>query len=573
MKKRLAVALLYCFFINYNQAQINFVDMATDLGIGISCGDVPIGNGITFYDYNNDGWDDITLPTEAGQPIRFFRNNNGVFVEDFLNLPANTFQTKQVNWVDYDNDGDLDLFATSNVNGNKLYQNDGALNFTDVTVVSLLPTNNIFTYGASWGDYNNDGFLDVFLSNRDVAEVIPNYLYRNNGNGTFTNVSELAGILNTSNLSFCSAFFDFNNDGWQDIYVSNDRVNHRNVLYKNNGNGTFTDVSESSNTGLYIDAMSVTVDDYNADNYLDMYITNTPSGNVFLLNNGDGSFTNIANTNGTSFNSIAWGAVFLDAENDMDLDLYVSGLLDGTVSSLLSAAFYENDGLGNFSIPNNGFVNDDRESYSNAIGDVDNDGFSEIAVSNTDNDNIFIWKNTQPQTNNWLKVKLEGVLSNKQGIGSKIEISINGQKQYRYTLCGEGYLGQNSATEIFGLGTNTTIDYVRVYWLSGVVDEILNVSSNQVLNIQEGSNLLSIKNYDKQDFLCYPNPASDYVHLVSKVTIKSLKLYNELGQLIKTKEDINDYHYKLLLEGCNSGLYVVEINAGEEIFNYKFIKK
>jgi hypothetical protein len=557
----------------YGYPQTNFVDRATDLGIGVSCGDVPIGNGISFYDYNNDGWDDITLATEAGQPVRFFKNMNGSFIEESLSIPNNTSQMKQVNWVDFDNDGHLDLFVTSNISGNRLYRNDGNFNFLDVTSESQLPTNNIKTYGASWGAYNNDGFLDVFLSNRDVAEIIPNYLYRNNGDGTFSNVSESAGILNTSNLSFCSAFFDFNNDGWQDIYVSKDRINNKNVLYKNNGDGTFTDVSESSNTDLSIDAMSVTIDDYNNDGWLDIYVTNTPSGNVFLQNNGDETFTNVAIANGTSFNSIGWGAVFLDAENDMDLDLYVSGLLDGSNSNFLSAAFYENDGTGNFTIPNTGFVNDNRECYANAIGDVDNDGFSEIAVSNTDNEHVFLWKNEQPSTNNWLKINLEGIQSNKKGIGSFIEISINGEKQYRYTLCGEGYLSQNSGTEIFGLGDNSSVDYVKVTWLSGLVDLITDVSANQTLSIVEGSNLLSDENFVLNNKLTvFPNPVKDELTIRAKHSIQYIAVMNVLGQNMFIDKP-NTLETKLDMTDLNADFYFVKVIIDSKTKVIKVVKQ
>jgi len=552
-------------------SQTDFVDKATELGIGVSCGDVPIGNGITFYDYNNDGWDDITLATQDGEPIRFFKNENGVFIEETLNIPSNTAQMKQVNWVDYDNDGHLDVFVTSNVSGNKLYRNDGNYNFSDVTLSSQLPVDNISTYGASWGDYNNDGFLDVFLSNRDTAFNIPNYLFRNNTDGTFTNVSDPAGILTTSNLSFCSAFFDFNNDGWQDIYVSKDREVNKNVLYRNNGDGTFTDVSEASNTDLYIDAMSVTIDDYNNDGWLDIYVTNTPGGNAFLRNNGDETFTNIAITNGTSFNSIGWGAVFLDAENDMDLDLYVSGLLDGSNTEFLSAAFYENDGLGNFTIPNSGFINDNRESYSNAIGDVDNDGFSEIAVSNADNDNIFIWKNEASLTNNWLKIKLEGIQSNTKGIGSLIEISINGDKQYRYTLCGEGYLGQNSGTEIFGLGNNNSVDYVKVKWLSGLEDVIANVSANQVLNIIEGSSVLSTNEFTTETIKLTPNPVDDILRINSNESIEKVEVFNSIGEKIITKD--NKQLMNLIdFSKFNSGIFIVKVYTNQLNRVFKVVK-
>ncbi|WCO00509.1 FG-GAP-like repeat-containing protein [Psychroserpens ponticola] len=573
MFKKYALVFIGSFFFQFNGfAQLNFVDRATELGIGVSCGDVPIGNGITFYDYNNDGWDDITLATQAGEPIRFFKNMNGVFIEETLNIPTNTSQMKQVNWVDFDNDGHLDVFVTSNASGNKLYRNDGNYNFLDVTIQSQLPTDNIKTYGASWGDYNKDGFLDVFLSNRDLAGVIPNYLYKNNGDGTFSNVSETAGILNTSNLSFCSAFFDFNNDGLQDIYVSKDRDSNKNVLYKNNGDGTFSDVSESSNTDLYIDAMSVTIDDYNSDGWLDIYVTNTPSGNIFLQNNGDETFTNVAVANGTDFGSIAWGAVFLDAENDMDLDLYVSGLLDGSNANFLSAAFYENDGFGNFTISTTGFVNDNRESYSNAIGDIDNDGFSDIVVSNADNDNIFVWKNETQSTNNWLKINLVGTQSNKKGVGSLIEISVNGVKQYRYTLCGEGYLGQNSSSEIFGLGDHDNVDYIKVNWLSGIEDVHFNVSVNQTLNLVEGEKLSS-ESYISSKPKIYPNPVLDVVTIENSKPMREIKLTNTLGQVVFSKLFVNHVtSTEIDISNLHIGQYILIVSSTESKHQQKLIK-
>ncbi|TDY12625.1 FG-GAP-like repeat-containing protein [Meridianimaribacter flavus] len=569
MKKSLVFTL--ALVANLSFSQIYFEDNASLLGLGVSCGDTPIGNGITFYDYNNDGWDDITLPSQSGSPLRFFKNINGTFVEEILISPQITSQVKQVNWVDIDNDGDKDLYVTSNVSGNRLFVNNGSMSFQEVTSTCGLPTNNIFTYGASWGDYNNDGYLDVFLSNRDVTGVVPNYLYKNNGDGTFVNVSNLVGILEVSDLSFCSAFCDYDKDGWQDIYVSNDRVDNPNVLYKNNGDGTFTDVSVNTGTNLYIDAMSVTVDDYNNDGWLDIYVTNTPSGNVLLQNNNGEMFTNVASTAGVLFNSIGWGAVFLDAENDMDLDLYVSGEFNGSVPGFLSAAFYENNGSGYYSLPSNtGFMNDTRQSFSNAIGDVNNDGFPEIVVSNADNENIFVWSNQTVSTNNWLKVKLQGTVSNRDGIGSLIEISINGEKQYRYTLCGEGYLSQNSGTEIFGLADNTVVDYVKVTWLSGIIDVIDNVNANQVLEIIEGENQLSI-NENEQTTFSFNNPVSDELIIKSAQNIKCVTLYNALGQeLMQYKALAREV--RLNLSHLEKGCYFIKMVINDNLKSFKIIK-
>ena len=364
-KKFVVFSILIITFKAYTQ--INFQDQASARGVGESCGIINYGGGISFFDYNNDGLDDITVATEDSQGLLIFKNiSEGFFISETSLIPNNTFQQRQPVWVDYDNDGDYDLYITSDTDGNRLYQNnDNSL--IDVTNTSGLPMPNLFSFGSSWGDYNNDGYLDVFISNRDVNFQIPNYLFKNNGDGTFTNVSQTSGIGVGSHLSFCSAFFDYNNDGWQDIYVANDKTQTQNLLYHNNGDGTFTEVGESSGTNVAIDAMSTTIGDYNNDGWFDIYITNGIDGNVLFRNNGNGTFTDMAVISGTTFNSAAWGSVFLDAENDGDLDLYVSGELDGSVTGFLSSAFYENLTNNTFTLLNNGsFSNDNLESFSNA---------------------------------------------------------------------------------------------------------------------------------------------------------------------------------------------------------------
>ncbi|WP_370104821.1 FG-GAP repeat domain-containing protein, partial [Winogradskyella sp.] len=235
---KLTTSLFIIFNFCLVQGQIFFENQASARGVGDSCGSIALGMGISFNDYNNDGWDDITFATQGSENVKIYKNTqNGFFILETQLNPFNLSQQKQPIWVDFDNDGDKDLFVTSNTDGNRLYRNDITA-LTDITVSAGLPLENLVTYGASWGDYNNDGFLDVFISNRDDG-VIPNFLFKNNGNGTFTNVSNLVGISNESRLSFGAAFFDYNNDGWQDIYVINDRVEYQNQLYSNNGDGTF----------------------------------------------------------------------------------------------------------------------------------------------------------------------------------------------------------------------------------------------------------------------------------------------------------------------------------------------
>ncbi|WP_452226508.1 FG-GAP-like repeat-containing protein [Lacinutrix cladophorae] len=562
----------YIFFLfllvsNTILSQINFQDEALALGVNVSSGTPFLGSGVSLVDFDKDGWDDITLATGAGQNIRFFKNVNGTFVEQVFSTINLNYRTKSISWVDIDNDGDKDLFVTSDTDGNKLFENTGSLTFVDITASSGISTANMFSYGATWGDIDNDGFLDVFINNR--SETISNKLYKNNGNNTFVDVSATAGISSSAYMSFCAAFFDFNNDGWQDIYISNDKYNNANIMYKNNGDGTFVDESEYSGTNISIDAMTTTIGDYNNDGWFDIYVTNTTAGNVLFRNEGDGTFANATEGSGTSYNSIGWGTVFLDAENDKDIDMYVSGSLDGTVPSFVSAAFYENIGTGIFQAPANaGFLGDNSESYSNAVSDINKDGLIDIVVNNGGDDNVFIWKNLSITTNNWLKVSLEGVQSNIDGIGSVIEISINGNKQYRYTHSGEGYMSQNSTTESFGLGNDTTIDYVKVTWLSGVVDIINNVSANQTIHIVENSTL-SNNDFQINKVSLQSNPVNDVIVVNSKLPVYKLELYSMLGQSVLVQENSR----KMEVSQLNAGHYLLYVSTAQGTSVLKWIKQ
>ncbi len=546
--------IILCFFnMTFCLAQLSFQDSATAKGVGSAYGVATYGGGVSFCDFDGDGWDDLTYSTTDGQEVYFFKNNNGTFTQIDLGI-NDTYRVKQVIWVDYDNDGDKDFVATSISGLNKFYRNEGSLTFTDITNTIGFFTSNLYTYGISFGDIDNDGDLDAFISNRDdVTFNQYSYLYRND-NGTYVDISSTAGIFLGNQLSFCSAFFDFDNDGDQDIYVANDKVTNKNRLYENDGLGNFTDVSDFSGAGITIDAMSTTIGDYNNDGWFDIYVANTTAGNYHLKNNGDGSFTNVAAAVGTSFDSIAWGSVFLDADNDTDLDLYVSSSMDGTVPNRLSAAFYENNGANNYTIPTGiGFANDLRKSFSNAMGDFNNDGLPDIVVMN-DTDNYFLWENTTTNTNNWLKVKLEGVISNKDGIGSKIEISIGGNKQYRYTLCGEGYLGQNSGTEMFGLGAATTIDYIKVNWLSGTEDIFYNIPANQTLNIIEGTPL-SVEEFSNNNLSIYPNPTNGLVKISNLKEDLELTIFNVLGKQLLVKK-ISQTKNTVDLRNYSKGIYL-----------------
>jgi hypothetical protein len=561
------VLILFLLFSNLVNAQLAFDDVAAQIGVNYSYGDSEYGGGVSFADFDNDGWDDITYTSDNGDNIYFLKNNDGQFnLVSFTGI-SNTSKTKQVIWVDYDNDGDKDLFVTALEGKNSFYINDGEMNFTDISSTIGIFQTDLFTYGASFGDIDNDGDLDLFISNRSPLDH--NYLYRNDS-GTYVDITNSSGISLEGQLSFCSIFFDYDKDGLQDIYVSNDKEENINRLYRNLGDGVFQDVSDFSNAGIDISAMSTTLGDFNNDGWFDIYITNTPFsqissiiGNVLLKNNGDGTFTNIATETGTSFNSLGWGSVFLDADNDGFLDLYVSSSLNGS-SQFLSSAFYHQQNDETFIIPQDiGFSSDLRESYSNAIGDINNDGKPEIVVVN-DTENNFLWQNNSSNLNNWLKVKLEGVISNRDGIGNTIEINIDGQSQYRYTLAGEGYLAQNSFYEFFGIGNATEVDYVKVTWTATGESEIINnIAANQAIIIKEGSGVLSsVNNLKDTTFRVYPNPSANGFFKISVANqeIVSLQVFDISGRLITKKIDLKN-NDQINLSQYQKGVYIARFSS------------
>ncbi|WP_299117915.1 FG-GAP-like repeat-containing protein [uncultured Winogradskyella sp.] len=580
MKK---IVALLCYISSFSIiAQINFQNNGNVLGLTANTGtSIFGGSGVSFVDYNGDGYDDITLASGDNLPVRFYKNLDGTFFVEENLLPIlgdYSYKTRSVTWIDFDNDGDKDLFLTSDTDGNRLFENQNST-LVDVTIVAGFPLDNVHTYGASWGDIDNDGCLDVYLSNRIGDTTITNYLFKNNCDGTFSDVTDSVGLTNSSALTFCSAFFDFNNDGYQDLYVANDKFKP-NYLYKNNGDGTFSDVSQSSGTDIVVDAMSVTVDDFNSDGFFDIFITNTPNsistptlGSILLKNNGNETFSDISVVSGTSLDSFSWGSSFLDADNDGDLDLYVSCQYT-QVDNLPSYAFYKNEGNEQFSNPTGvGFVNNDYKSYACAIGDYDNDGKQDIVVNNDANETPSLWTNTSSiNTNNYLSIDLEGTTSNRDGIGSVIEISVAGNKQYRVVLGGESYMAQNSFIESFGVGNATSVDYVKVKWLSGLTDILYNVSVNQKLTVVEGT-ALSSADFDTQNaFIYYPNPVVNTLKLESQQRIKQILVYNSLvQQQFNVLPDIGDY--RIDFSKLASGYYFVKIISEEDIKVIKVFKQ
>ena len=469
-----------------------FSDVTSEQGIVAASLGV-YGSGMSFYDWNGDGFDELTL-LKRSAPARFFQNNAGTYEEVFFPELSFLSDCKSINWVDINNDGAPDITFNSYMGNLRMFLNNGDFTFTDITVTSGILQDNIYGFGQCWSDYNKDGFPDLYVSNyMDSFQQNPhtNLLFRNNGDGTFADVSDFSGVGNGYQLTLQSVWMDYNNDSWPDLLVLNDRADYRNYLYHNNGNGTFTERGIEAGIGIFMDAMSASVADYNNDGWFDIYITNTPTGgNVLFKNNGNGTFSNVSAVSNIQMFQFSWGAVWLDADNDHCQDLFVATIpylpnnypgynyffrnIQGTMDPQFSTGLSSIAG----------------SSFSAARGDINNDGLPDLVSHNFAPLGTGIWKNTSPPKN-YLKVKLQGVVSNRDGIGCRLTLHSGNQTQYRYTMSGEQYLSQNSQWQFFGLGNDAIVDSLVINWPLGHRDVFYQIPVNQNISVLEGSSIIN----------------------------------------------------------------------------------
>jgi hypothetical protein len=495
------VLLIFLFSVSFGFTKLGFSqlfdDQAIELQISHSMSNTDYwGAGVSVFDIDNDGWDDITFIQE-NDSIVIYKNNAGNF-QKLQPFYLNQGRTKSQIWVDYDNDGDNDLFI-SNYNGRlKLLRNNGNFNFIEVPFEDGLSEINSANYGITFADYDRDGFLDMYLcryvfTGDPTNEGLTNLLLRNDGDGTFSNVTSSAGVGNGIGLSFMGVWMDVNKDKWPDLYVINDRVGKDNTLYRNNGNGTFTDLTASSGTALPgDDPMSATFADFDNDGDLDHYSSNSGDMGKLgrLLVKGTGwNFTEQGQAYGVAIDKLSWGATWIDADNDSYLDLYVAtGNGSGIVQEDRNYLYMNQIGLFFEDSPQHFSDNHIAGSFSVAKGDLNNDGFSDLVVQNVNGTNSFIWMNqsTLNGQNNFIKISLEGTVSNKMAIGTWINVHCGSEKFVHFTRCGENYLSQNSQHYIFGLGNHTTIDSVVIEYPSGITERFYNLLINQNYTFIEG---------------------------------------------------------------------------------------
>jgi hypothetical protein len=447
-----------------------FTDGAGSTGTGVATND----RGVAWGDYNNDGYVDLYM-SKDNNLHRLFQNLDGSGFFDFGGSGTNGPSAgRGVAWGDYDNDGYLDLYLANEGTANRLYRNNGnGQTFTESGGTSgTADTGN--SKGIAWGDYDADGYLDLYVANYGSA----NRLYHNNQNGTFTDVGGPSGTADTGNSNGV-AWGDYDNDGDLDLYVANDNLTAVNKLYRNNGNGTFTNVATASGTNDSGSNMGVAWGDYDNDGDLDLYMTKYGTANRLFRNNGNGTFSDVAAASGTADAGNGTGVAWADYDHDGDLDLYV-------VNEGSANRHYRNNGNGTFSDVGAAMgTNDGGNGQAVAWADYDLDGDLDLYLANNGPNRLYRNDSAVPPGQHWLHVNLVGSVSNHSGIGARVRCVAGGITAIREISGGSGYLSQCSLTAEFGLGTAATVDSLEVRWPSGVVQTITNSGVDQRITVTE----------------------------------------------------------------------------------------
>ena len=449
---------------------------------------------IAAGDFDKNGFNDLVFGSSSRLAVIQANSSGTGYTE--ISYPQNIF-TQRTNFVDINNDGNLDLWACHDVAQSHAYRNDGAGNL--VFDISLMPTLAVGgNYQSQWSDLDNDGDIDMYLAKcRGGAAVGDpqriNLFYKNNGDGTFTESGAAAGI-NDGSQSWSSAIEDYDNDGDMDILLSN--ISDTNKLYRNNGDGTFTDVYALSGINPQVGSWELQAADFNNDGRIDFMWQNSKE---LYLNNGDLTFTGY-----------------------------------------------------------------DLSFSKGAIGDLNNDGFLDVQYNNQVFFNV-------PNGNNWIKINLQGIQSNRNGIGARVEIYGPFGKQIREIKSGNGFSQQSTLNAHFGLGTATVVTKIIVRWPSGLVDTILNPTINDASIIVEGSTLAS-ESFNNSAFSLYPIPAKNVLNIktTNNISMKLAQVYDLNGKLISETKLISP---TLNTESLSKGTYIIMLrDENDKDYSKKFIK-
>lgn len=553
LRRRAALKMLFVWLITLNLPLLNF---AQSLNAKVTFEEVPakksgiswvhnnahspdrylpetVGAGCAFLDYDNDGWLDVYLvnsgpsdfytPNPALKNALYRNNHDGTFndVTDKAGVAGGTFGMG-VAAGDYDGDGWIDLYVTS-YGRNILYHNNGNGTFTDVADKAGVVAPGWSTC-ALWFDFDNDGKLDLFVSSFVAYEKAlnvlctdetlsrryycvprlfkprPSYLFRNEGNGKFTDVSKESGIAGSPGKSFGAVATDVNNDGLLDLFVANDTM--PNFLFLNKGGGKFEESGLAagvafSDAGKPRSGMGVDAADYDGDGWQDLFVANIDQEFFSLYHNQkDLIFTDEPGEIGTATQMLSgWGLRFFDYDNDGDPDLFlVNGHPDDFIEMRTKRVKYkepllmfENTGRNfkNVSTQSGAVFSRDFSGRGMATADFDNDGDLDVLISNNDEAPLLL-RNEGGNKNNWLGLQLVATKSNPAAVGAIITWQAGGVKRNRLRTAGGSYLASHDPRELLGLGSARRVESVEIRWPSGKVDKLGSLPINNYVKVFEG---------------------------------------------------------------------------------------
>ncbi|MDX1637319.1 MAG: CRTAC1 family protein [Balneolaceae bacterium] len=506
-----------------------------------------MGSGAVWLDYNNDGWDDLFLVNYAepftGEPIsdvgpsnrcKLYKNNGDGTFTDVSRQSRLDLATRGMGAApaDFNNDGWTDLFVTA-YGRNRLMKNNGDGTFTDITVQAGLGDEERFWAGASWGDYNRDGHLDLYVTgyvayedlslpadqlaaeeppsiNPSTFDPIGNRLYRNNGDGTFTEKTSQAGVTNENGKSLSASWIDLNQDLWPDLYVANDVSD--NVLYVNNRDGTFTNASHRAHVADYRGAMGLASGDWDNDQDTDLFITHwLAQENALYTNrwkdtvqtdNRSGRtlrFTDDSANHGlgqSSLDYVGWATSFIDFDLDGRLDLFV---INGSTNQypenpehlrpMPDQLFWNggrNRGFFDVSSQSGPYFSKPFVGRGGAVSDYDRDGDPDLFILNHSGQGVLL-ENNAARDRNWLAIALHGTQSNRSAIGTQLRLVSGDMVQIRQVGAQSSYLSFNSLKQHFGLGSHQQVDTLAIRWPSGKTNIYHKLEPNQFIIITEGN--------------------------------------------------------------------------------------